>query len=600
MSATFVVGIDLGTTNSVVAFTRLIEETTEENPRIELLEIPQSVASATLATRNGLPSFCYLATQDEAKKEVFSLPWESRMTYAVGEGARKQAADVPTRTVTAAKSWLAHSRIDRHEALLPWEAPPEVEKISPVEATRRYLQHIAAAWGHAFPEDPLDQQQVVLTVPASFDVSAKELTHEAALAAGLPQDLVLLEEPQAALYAWLAECGDTWRRSVTVGDTLLVCDVGGGTTDLTLIGVAEEDGELVLRRIAVGDHILVGGDNMDLTLAHLAREAFSKKGTQLDAWQSVSLWHACRNAKETLLADEAPNSVAVTVLGRSSKLIGSTVSVDLPRKQATDLLMNGFFPACDRDTRPTRKPQSGFREIGLPFESDTAVTHHLAQFLSVHAPEPDQSVHPSHILFNGGVFKSSIFRNRVVEVVQGWFADQGTEVLVRSPDFDNAVARGAAFYGHAKSRRGIRIRGGCARSYYIGMETAGPAVPGMPRPLSALCVVPFGMEEGTEIEVPGREIGLIVGETAVFRFFSSSVRKEDKAGDVLSTWKEDELSETDSLEAQLPADERFEDDYVPVRFHTRITELGIFELVCKSTTSDDVWKLEFSIRERQA
>jgi len=599
MCAAFVVGIDLGTTNSVVAFTRLAEGNTEGNPRIELLEVPQSVAPATLETRNGLPSFCYQATQEEAEKGAFSLPWEQEMTYAVGEGARKQAADVPTRTVTAAKSWLAHSRIDRHEAILPWEAPTEVEKISPVEASRRYLRHVAAAWAQAFPEDPLDQQQVVLTVPASFDLSAKELTHEAALAAGLPQDLVLLEEPQAALYAWLADCGDTWRREVKVGDNILVCDAGGGTTDLTLIGVAEEASELVLRRIAVGDHILVGGDNMDLTLAHMAREAFAQKEVQLDAWQSVALWHACRNAKETLLTDGAPETFPVTVLGRGTKLIGSTVSIDLPRQQAADILLEGFFPACDRDARPARKPFSGFREIGLPFESDTAITRHLAQFLGAHAPEPDQSVRPSHVLFNGGVFKPSIFRDRILEVVRGWFADEGVDVLVRSPDFDNAVARGAAFYGHAKSQRGIRIRGGCARSYYIGIETAGPAVPGMARPLSAICVVPFGMEEGSEIDVPGREIGLVVGETAVFRFFSSSVRKEDKAGEVLSAWSEDELSETDSLETHLPADERFEKGYIPVRFHTRITELGIFELWCQSTNSDDVWKLEFSIRETQ-
>ncbi len=377
-SAQFAVGIDLGTTNSVVAYALLAEE----SPRIQLLDVPQLVAPSTVEPRKVLPSFLYLATEAEAKAGNEDLPWAKGRDYAVGALAQKQSADVPTRTVVAAKSWLAHSRVDRHQAILPWNAPADVAKVSPVEASRRYVEQLVAAWTHAFPDAPIAQQQVVLTVPASFDASARELTREAALAAGLPSDLVLLEEPQAALYAWLADQGDQWRRRLKVSDTLLVCDVGGGTTDFTLIGAAEENGELQLRRIAVGNHTLVGGDNMDLALAHFATGEFAKKGTELNPWQSVALWHSCRAAKESLLAESGPKKHPVAVLGRGSKLIGGTVSVDLERKAVAELLTEGFFPSCDLSAKPERRRASGFREIGLPFESDTGITRHLAAFLS--------------------------------------------------------------------------------------------------------------------------------------------------------------------------------------------------------------------------
>ncbi len=325
----YCVGIDLGTTNSVLAFVPL----EVPDAAVELLAVPQLVAAGTVEDRIVLPSFLYLPTEQERSGKAYALPWDEQPGYVVGEMARRQAADVPTRTVAAAKSWLCHSRVDRHQPLLPPGAPPEVDKVSPVEASRRYLAHLVAAWDAAMSDTPLAQQQVVLTVPASFDASARELTREAALAAGLPEDLMLLEEPQAAVYAWLADQGDRWRRQLKLGDTLLVCDVGGGTTDFTLVTVAEEGGELVLRRMAVGNHLLLGGDNMDLALAHHAATAFSEKGISLDPWQSVALWHSCRAAKEVLLADGdakgAPKSQSVTVLGRGSRLIGGTVSVEL-------------------------------------------------------------------------------------------------------------------------------------------------------------------------------------------------------------------------------------------------------------------------------
>ncbi len=455
-----------------------------------------------------------------------------------------------------------------------------------------------AAWEQEFPDSPIAQQQVVLTVPASFDASARELTHEAAIAAGLPEDLVLLEEPQSAVYAWLGATGDRWRRILSVGETLLVCDVGGGTTDFTLVTVSQEDGDLSLQRQAVGSHLLVGGDNMDLTLAWHVAEAFKRKGVELNPWQSVSLWHSCRHAKEVLLAGDGPQKQSISVLGRGSKLIGGTVSVEVDRDEVAALLLDGFLPDCEIKAQPARQRTSGFQDIGLPYESDTAITRHLAAILSAHGPKKSAAARPTHVLFNGGVFKAGRLGERFMEVLGSWFeGDEAPRTLEGPPDLDHAVARGAAYYGWSKRKGGVRIRGGTARAYYVGIETAGLAIPGAPRPLRALCVVPIGMEEGTETEVPSGEIGLVVGESAKFRFFSSPVRRDDQPGTMLSSWDGSELHETDSLEANLPADENIEEPYVPVTFHSKITELGMFELWCVSTKTDGRWKLEFNVRD---
>ena len=623
MSPTYVIGIDLGTTNSVLAYAPL----SADAPHVELLPIPQLVAPGVVESRTMLPSFLYLVPEHEAKSKSFELPWRQKEPIVVGELARRQAAEAPQRTVVGAKSWLGHSKVDRHSAILPWNAPADVPKVSPVTATQRYLEHLVAAWQHAHPDAPIAEQQVVLTVPASFDAAARELTREAALAAGLPKDLILLEEPQAAVYAWLTAMGERWRQALKVGETLLVCDVGGGTTDLTLVGVREQAGELSLERIAVGEHLLVGGDNMDLALAHFVAGKFAEKSVQLDPWQSVSLWHSCRAAKEALLAAGGAKKHPISVLGRGSKLIGGTVSVDVERKTAAELLLEGFFPPCSVRDKPASRRASGFQEIGLPFEADAAITRHLAAFLSAHGetkasggraekasggrkqasggreqasggrePPEVEPVRPTHVLFNGGVFKADAFRDRLLQVLTDWSADAPPKILAGDHDLDHAVARGAAYYGWAKQHGGVRIRGGTARSYYVGIETSGLAIPGAPRPLRALCVVPFGMEEGTSIDVPSGEIGLVVGEPATFRFFSSPVRKSDQPGTLVANWSEEELAETDSLEALLPADDSIDEDYVPVRFQSQITELGVFELWCQSTKSAQRWKLEFSVR----
>ena len=593
MTAKYVLGIDLGTTNCVCAYV----EIDAKSPQVHLLEVPQLVAANTIESRATLPSFLYVAPEHEAASGTLGVPWKHEMQFAVGEYARRRGAEMPDRTVVAAKSWLCHSGVDRRQPLLPDAAPAEVPKISPVTASQRYLEHLVAAWNARFPDAPASQQQVVLTVPASFDAAARELTREAAIAAGLPASLVLLEEPQAAVYSWLAARGDAWRKDLTAGNRLLVCDVGGGTTDLTLIDVAEEKGELELRRLAVGDHLLVGGDNMDLTLAHRVAELFAEQGVQLDAWQSVSLWHSCRNAKEALLAVDAPESHRVSVLGRGRKLIGNTVTVDVPRSLAIELLVGGFFPKCALSDRPQRRRSSGFQEIGLPYQADVAITRHLAAFLTAHGGDNNHPVAPTHVLFNGGVFKADAFRSLILERLGEWSGSTAVHELPGQRDLDFAVARGAAFYGWTKQHGGMRIRSGAARSYYVGIETAGLAIPGAPRPLRALCVVPFGMEEGTSIDVPSNEFGLVLGEPAHFRFFSSAVRPQDRPGQMLPAIDEEQLAETDSLETMLEAGSDDAETYVPVKFQSRITELGVFELWCASATSDRRWKLEFSIRD---
>ena len=593
MSAQYVIGIDLGTTNTVLAFAEL----ESDSPEVQLLQIPQIVAPGTIESRSSLPSFVYLANEHELGGSTFDLPWRKKSPFVAGELARKNSAEAPDRTVTAAKSWLCHHRVDRRQAILPWNASEDVAKISPVTASQRYIEHLMSAWNEQFPDAPFVEQEVIVTVPASFDPIARELTREAALAAGLPTGFLLLEEPQAALYAWLSSVGDDWRQLLKPNDTILVCDVGGGTTDLSLIRVVDENGELSLQRAAVGDHLLVGGDNMDLAMAHYVAELFKKQGVKLNPWQSVSLWHSCRNAKEQLLKPDGPETQTISVLGRGSKVIGDTISVEINRRQTAKLLKDGFLPVCSLDDRPTRQRSSGFQEIGLPFESDPGISRHLAAFLSSHENDDEDAHLPNRILFNGGVFKSEALRDRMLSVIKKWTGKKAPKLLDGEHDLDHAVARGAAYYGWAKKHRGVRIRGGVARSYYVGIETAGLAIPGAPRPLNALCVVPFGMEEGTDADVDSNEFGLILGESTQFRFFSSTVRKQDKPGDLLREWDDDELSETDPLEANLPPDDSVDDNYVPVRFVSKITEIGMFELWCRSTKSDAEWKLEFNIRE---
>ena len=592
MVAQYSVGIDLGTTNSVLSYVLL----NAESPQAHVLPIPQLVDRATIESRNALPSFTYMTTDAESQNGACDLPWQPSADFAVGEFARRQSADNPDRTIGAAKSWLSHAGVDRRAKILPWQSPEGIPKISPVDASLKYIEHLVKAWNAEFPEHPIGDQKVVLTVPASFDPVARELTREAALKAGLPEDLVLLEEPQAAVYAWLQQMGDNWRDTLTAGETLLVCDVGGGTTDLTLVDVVDENGDLELRRRAVGNHLLVGGDNMDLALAFQACQLFEQKGTNLDPWQSVSLWHACRAAKEALLSDDGPESHTVSVLGRGSRLIGGTVSVEMQRDAAQALLTEGFFPSIAADDKPQRQIMTGFQEIGLPYEQDTGVTRHIAEFLNRHGD--GTMVRPTHVLLNGGVFRAEKLRAQLMNVLSSWYAPTATPALLRGThDLDNAVALGAAFYGWTRTNGSLRIRGGSARSWYVGIETAGLAIPGAPRPLRAVCVVPQGMEEGTECDVPSAEFALAIGQPARFRFFGSTMRSNDRPGVLLQSWTADELVETVNLETELPKDDSSEESWVPVNFQSRVTELGILELWCVNKESGRRWKLELDVRE---
>jgi molecular chaperone DnaK (HSP70) len=610
-SSRYVVGIDLGTTNSALAY---VDTGVPEGQDLVLahLPIPQVVHAGTVEERPLLPSFLYLPGPNEQPAGGLRLPWDPERDYAVGEFARTFGSQVPTRLVASAKSWLSYPGVDRRQPLLPWKAPETGRRVSPLEASTYYLKHLAEAWNYLVakdvPENRLERQDIVLTVPASFDAVARELTVEAARAAGL-EHLTLLEEPQAAFYAWIDASQEQWRKQVDVGDVVLVCDVGGGTTDLTLIAVSEEAGNLVLTRVAVGDHILLGGDNMDLALAHAAAQGFAGKGTKLDAGQMHMLWHSCRSAKEYLFSHLESASASVTVLGRGSRVIGGTLKGELTRPEVESVLVEGFFPACPPDAEPRKQRTVGLQELGLPYAADPAVTKHLAWFLHRNAEVLAQraptrrgkkkGAQATAVLFNGGVFKAAPLRQRLLEVLNQWGKATGGGAVkeLAGTDLDLAVARGAAYHGLVRRGRGVRIRGGAARSYYVGVETSLPAVPGSPPPLKALCVVPFGMEEGTETDVPGQEFGLVVGEPAEFRFLGSSVRRGDTVGTLVEEW-EGQIDELTPLTTTLEAPGK-EGRMVPVHLHSKVTEVGTLELSCLSRDGKQRWKLEFNVRERQ-
>jgi molecular chaperone DnaK (HSP70) len=586
--ARHVTGIDLGTTNCALSWRDLTENTSD------IVSIPQLTAPGTLEKRWLLPSFIYVTKEGEFPAGALALPWDKKGTAIVGEFARSHGAKVPTRLVASAKSWLSHTGVDRTAALLPWQAPPEVDRISPVEASARYLRHLAGAWKAARKTD-LDSEDIVLTVPASFDAAARELTTQAASQAGL-HHVTLLEEPQAALYAWLEKAGEGFRKQVQVGDVILVVDVGGGTTDLSLIAVTEQDGDLQLTRMAVGDHILLGGDNMDLTLAHHLAQ-----GKNLDAWQFTALTYGCRQAKELLFADPKLNKVPISIPSRGSALIGGTVKVELSREDVTGILVDGFMPRIAVTELPSTARRTGLTQMGLPYAQDPSITRHLAAFLTRQSriAEGKSFVHPTAILFNGGVFKAPILKQRVIEVVNDWLArDSGGPVKeLEGTDLDLAVARGAAYYGWVRHGHGIRIRGGTARAYYVGVEPAMPAVPGFEPPVKALCVAPFGMEEGSQADVPPQEFALVVGEPTVFRFFASSIRREDRVGDMIdNAARSDELEEVAPIESTLSGESG---KLVPVNLQAAVTELGMLEVRCLEKGGSGRWKLEMNVRSKE-
>ncbi len=611
----FIIGIDLGTTNSIVAYTEAsISEDPQHDdrkPEIRVLDIPQVISDGVVENRNILPSFIYLPANHEISDSGMSLPWNRENKKIVGEFARDRGAEVPQRLISSSKSWLCNVMIDRNKSVLPWDSPDDISKMSPVESSSLILQHIRDVWNHLMASDDdrlkIENQEIFLTVPASFDAVARELTLKAARQAGL-SNVTLLEEPQAAFYSWIEASNDQWRKKVKKGDRILICDVGGGTSDFSLIHVNEDNGDLVLERVAVGDHLLVGGDNMDLALAYSIAKKMADSGTRLDSWQMRGLVHSCRKAKEKVLSDPETEEHPVTILGRGSSLIGGTIKSSISKKEIENSIINGFFPACEISSVPMKTQKIGLAEAGLSYESDPAVSRHLANFLNHQKNDTDDSMAlPTAVLFNGGVMKSDKVRKHITGILDSWGANDESNSIreINSEDLDLAVARGAAYYGLARRGRGVRIRGGLGRSYYIGIAASMPAVPGMPVPVKALCVASFGMEEGTDINLKNQEFVLAVGEPVRFDFFGSSTRKKDIAGEIVEDWQ-DEIEEITSIETTLDGEYG---QFVRVSLEIKVTEIGTLELWCvavheqpdedeESFKAEQKWKLEFNVREQ--
>ncbi len=604
MSARFAVGIDLGTTHSALALAAL----EGDDARVSVVDIRQLVSAGGLGKSALLPSFLYFGHDSEAP---LALPWDGARRFAVGEYARLRGAEAPERVIASAKSWLSYGGVDRRAGTLPINAAEDIEKISPVEASFRYLDHLSEAFRAARPADgDLAAQEVVLTVPASFDAGARDLTVEAALAAGFDQ-VTLLEEPQAALYAWIEQNGEAWRDHLRVGDRLLVIDIGGGTTDFSLIDAVEEDGSLALQRVAVGDHILLGGDNMDLALAHVVGQGLAEQGNELDRFQHGALTHACRSAKERLFSDHALEQLAIVLPSRGSQLLGKSMRSELRRDQIERYLLNGFFPRVPASERPKARPRAGLTQVGLPYASDPAITKHLAAFLGRHGSSVSDATTgrvarpPSAILFNGGVLKAQVLRARLLETLNGWLEEQGAPAarVLPGEDLDLAVARGAAYYGLVRHGRGLRIRGGTAHAYYVGIESPMPALPGLEPPVLALCVAPFGMEEGSEAALPPQELFVVVGEPVTFRFFGSTTRRDDKAGFVLERWRAGEIEELPPIELTLPPAGRAAGEVVAVQLQASVTAIGTLKLEALAQTpiiADERWQIELSVRSGAA
>jgi hypothetical protein len=602
----YVIGIDLGTTNSALAYAEIVDNADPFAPaNVQLLAVPQLENPGEVRDEDLLPSFLYLPGASDFPAGTIALPWDAERNYVVGRLAQKRGVENAGRLVSSAKSWLSHSGVDRTSAILPFRAPEGVERVSPVEASRRYLEHLRQAWDAKMPDAPFTSQQVLVTVPASFDAVARELTLEAARHAGY-ENITLLEEPQAAFYAWIERHPD-WRERVQVGDLILVVDIGGGTTDFTLIAVTQSGGELSLSRIAVGEHILLGGDNVDLALAGVVAQRLAEKGTRIDSRQHQQLWANCRVAKEKLLDPESKSKEQpVTMLGKGTGLVGGTIKASLLRTDIEKVLGDGFLPTVSSTEMPAGQRRVGLQELGLPYAADPAVTRHMARFLRQQAATAEQGevrrgpsglACPTHILFNGGVLNSGLVRERLLAALNSWLAEEGMQPVkpLSGEDLMHAVSRGAAYYGLARRGRGVRIRGGVPRTYYVAVESAMPSIPGFPAPIKALTVVPFGMEEGADHVIPNREFGLIVGQPAEFRFFTSAARKNDQPGDLIEDFGDD-LEELSPMEVSFGSGENSA-EVVPVSFETVVTETGMLQLWCVSRDGRR-WKLEFNVREK--
>ena len=597
-------GIDLGTSNCAIA-----RATDTGLP--ETLPITQAINASGIGEQQLLPSSLYIPAGGEFPEGAPQLPWQEGETHAVlGTFARDRGALQPDRLIASAKSWLCHPHADRRGPILPWGSTTVEKKLSPLDVSRGLLAHLLANLRAANPTATLEH--AVITVPASFDEVARALTLEAANQAGL-DEVTLLEEPQAAFYAWLENQGNEWRKQVKTGDLILVCDVGGGTADFSLIAVtAGKDGNLALERIAVGEHLLLGGDNMDLALAHSISEKLNTSGTPLDEWQFLALVQAVRASKESLLSNPLMEETPISIPSRGRKLIASTISAVLTRNDVQQIAVDGFFPIVAPEEMPILRRAGGLRESGLPYAADAAISKHLARFLTRAKANAASSPHlieaiggiarlnrsalllPDAVLFNGGVFNAALLRQRVLEQLSQWASTPVRELEGSRPD--HAVALGAATYARLRATgEGLRIKSGTARSYYIGMESTAMAVPGRRPPTKALCVAPQGMEEGSRLEISGQEFFLYTGESSEFRFFQSEVRAGDQAGQMLPDAAELEESARLQIEIPPPAGHQPGEE-IPVRLEARVTELGNLELHFRHPASGESWKLEFNVR----
>ncbi len=594
-------GIDLGTSNCALAHIH-----GEAGP--EIVPLTQVVSGNGIGEKPLFPSAVYLPSEGEFPGGVPALPWHSDpRSWVLGTFARDRGTLQPDRLIVSAKSWLCHPQVDRTGPILPWGSSAIAQKWSPLEVSRQLLtQLIDNVKAHGISSAP-----PVVTVPASFDEAARGLTLEAARLAGLGE-VTLLEEPQAAFYAWLENQGSDWRKQVRDGDLILVCDVGGGTADFSLIAVTSQEGELALERVAVGEHLLLGGDNMDLALAHSVAEKLAAAGTPVDDWQFLALVQAVRAAKESLLADASLAECALAIPARGRKLVASTLRSVLTREEVNAIALDGFFPIIAADEMPAVRRAGGLREAGLPYAADAAISKHLARFLTRARENALSSPHltaavggtdrlarspllvPDVVLFNGGVFNAPVLRERVLALLGSWAGHPVRALEGAQPD--HAVALGAAVYARLRSTgQGLRIRSGTARSYYIGMESAAMAVPGRRPLIKALCVAPQGMEEGSRHAVCGQEFFLYTGEVSEFRFFHSEVRAGDLPGDLLPDAAV--LEESARLEIAIPPPPgHAPGEEVPVKVETQVTELGNLEVYFVHEPSGDRWKLEFHVR----
>jgi hypothetical protein len=561
------VGIDLGTTNSALAFIDTKEAAETDFPVIRVLDVPQTVAQGRVESRRTLPSFLYLGDQEY-----------------VGVYAREQGALVPTKSIHSAKSWLSNPEVDRTAKILPWDAQEGGRVLSPVEVSGRILKHLADAWA-ADQSSKLGEQNVVLTVPASFDEEARELTVAAAREAGIEQ-LTLLEEPAAAFYSWIANDLARSQKSLFDGQIVLVCDVGGGTSDFTLIRVSRENDRVDFTRTAVGKHLLLGGDNLDLTLAWLVE---AKLGKTLSIRQKSGLRRQCAAAKERLLSDANLKSVEITVLGGGSSLVGGTLKTEITREEVLELALDGFLPGCELTDKPKDEDKSLYRELGLPLVSDPAVTRHLAAFLASAG-----DARPDAILFNGGFFIPEILRERVADVMEHWYGKR--PVIFENRDLDLAVAVGAAYYSYVrKTGAGLLVRGGLPRAYFIGLGGSDKEM------LRAMCLVPRGTEEGSTIEIDPGSLHLLANKPVSFQLYSSRTRTEDKSGGVVefSPAEREELH----LHAPLHAVLRFGkagERLVPIKLGAKLTEVGTLEIWADSKETEHRWRLQFELRKASA